>query len=53
MSTVQASRARDSRGMPEFVFDPQAGESYQDALDLKGNPSLSRDWAEVKVPGMK
>ncbi len=53
MSTVQASRARDSRGMPEFVFDPQDGESYQDALDLKGNPSLSRDWAEVKVPGTK
>ncbi|HIG10825.1 MAG: 2-oxoacid:acceptor oxidoreductase family protein [bacterium] len=53
MSTVQASRARDSRGMPEFVFDPRGGEVYQDTMDLKGNPSLSRDWAEIKVPGTK
>jgi pyruvate-ferredoxin/flavodoxin oxidoreductase len=22
-------------------------------MDLKGNPSLSRDWAEIKVPGTK
>ncbi|MCB9915719.1 MAG: 2-oxoacid:acceptor oxidoreductase family protein [Planctomycetes bacterium] len=53
MSTVQASRARDSRGMPEFAFDPQAGETFAETLDLKGNPNLSRDWAETKIAGSK
>ncbi|MCP3991271.1 MAG: oxidoreductase [Actinomycetia bacterium] len=44
MSTQQAIRIRDSRGMPQFVFAPSKGESYEDALDLAGNPSLARDW---------
>ena len=48
LSTVQAGRVRDSRGMPEFVFDPRRGETYDDALDLKGNPHLDRDWQEIK-----
>ena len=30
---------RDSRGMPEFVFNPRNGETSQEAFDLKGNPS--------------
>jgi pyruvate-ferredoxin/flavodoxin oxidoreductase len=48
MATIQASRARDCRALPELVFNPKAGESYQLALDLKGNPTINRDWAEVK-----
>ncbi|MCP3913283.1 MAG: oxidoreductase [Actinomycetia bacterium] len=44
MSTQQASRIRDSRGMPQFVFTPSRGESYEDALNLAGNPSVNRDW---------
>ncbi len=44
MSTQQAIRIRDSRGMPQFVFDPSKGESYEDALNLAGNPSVNRDW---------
>ena len=44
MSTQQAIRIRDSRGMPQFVFDPTKGESYADALNLAGNPSGTRDW---------
>ena len=51
MALFQAQRVRDSRGVPEFVFDPRKGESYQEALDVKGNPShrsrLVRD--QVKV----
>jgi pyruvate-ferredoxin/flavodoxin oxidoreductase len=39
---------RDSRGAPEFVFNPRLGESYHDALDLKGNPSIDMDWYEAK-----
>jgi len=48
MATMQAISVRDSRGMPEFVFNPQSGESYGEALDLKGNPKPDRDWGEQK-----
>ena len=48
MAVTQAQRVRDSRGVPEFVFDPRNGESYAEALDLKGNPSIDLDWYETK-----
>jgi pyruvate-ferredoxin/flavodoxin oxidoreductase len=47
MSAAQAKLARDSRGMPEFVFDPQLGERSTECYDIKGNPSLYRDWWEA------
>ena len=49
MALHQAQRVRDSRGVPEFVFDPRKGESYQEALDVKGNPSIDLDWYETKL----
>ena len=49
MALFQAQRVRDSRGVPEFVFDPRKGESYQEALDVKGNPSIDQDWYETKI----
>ena len=48
MALDQAQRVRDSRGAPEFVFNPRLGETYQEALDLKGNPSIDMDWYETK-----
>ena len=48
MALTQAQRVRDSRGAPEFVFNPRLGETYQEALDLKGNPSIEMDWYETK-----
>jgi pyruvate-ferredoxin/flavodoxin oxidoreductase len=48
MAVHQAQRVRDSRGVPEFVFDPRKGESYQEALDITGNPSKDLDWYETK-----
>ena len=48
MALLQAQRVRDSRGAPEFVFNPRLGETYHEALDLKGNPSLEMDWYEAK-----
>jgi pyruvate-ferredoxin/flavodoxin oxidoreductase len=48
MALHQAQRVRDSRGVPEFVFNPRLGETYQEALDLKGNPSMELDWYETK-----
>ncbi len=50
VAQLQAQRIRDSRGMPEFVFDPQQGESYHEALNLKGNPARERDWFTKKAP---
>jgi pyruvate-ferredoxin/flavodoxin oxidoreductase len=48
MALTQAQRVRDSRGAPEFIFNPRLGETYQEALDLKGNPSMDKDWYETK-----
>ena len=48
MSLTQAQRVRDSRGAPEFVFNPRLGETYREALDLKGNPALDVDWYDAK-----
>ncbi len=51
MALTQAQRVRDSRGAPEFVFNPRLGETYQEALDVKGNPSIELDWYETKFKG--
>jgi pyruvate-ferredoxin/flavodoxin oxidoreductase len=48
MSADQAKLVRDSRGMPEFVYNPRAGETTQEAFDLKGNPNNNRDWYRPK-----
>jgi pyruvate-ferredoxin/flavodoxin oxidoreductase len=48
MSADQAKMVRDSRGMPEFVYNPRNGETSQEAFDLKGNPSPNRDWWRTK-----
>ena len=48
MALDQAQRVRDSRGAPEFVFNPQFGETYYEALDLKGNPTIDKDWYITK-----
>ena len=53
LSTLQAKRIRDSRGMPEFIFDPQLGESYEECLSIKGNPQSNRDWWTSKQKGYK
>lgn len=47
LATVQANRVRDARGMPQFVHDPTSGETYEETLDLAGNPNQSRDWAKL------
>jgi pyruvate-ferredoxin/flavodoxin oxidoreductase len=48
LALFQAQRVRDSRGVPEFVFNPRLGETYQETLDIKGNPSPDLDWYETK-----
>jgi pyruvate-ferredoxin/flavodoxin oxidoreductase len=48
MSADQAKLARDSRSMPEFVFNPRLGETAQESFELKGNPTVDRDWWRTK-----
>ena len=48
MSADQAKMARDCRGMPEWVYNPRAGETSQECFDLKGNPNPDRDWWQTK-----
>jgi pyruvate-ferredoxin/flavodoxin oxidoreductase len=48
MSADQAKMVRDARGMPEFVYNPRKGETSQEAFDLKGNPTMERDWWRTK-----
>jgi pyruvate-ferredoxin/flavodoxin oxidoreductase len=47
VSTIQATRARDARSMAQFVFNPSKGETYEEALDIAGNPNRDRDWALI------
>ena len=53
LSTVQAIRVRDARGMPQFVHNPAAGETYVETLNLAGNPNPDRDWARVTSKATK
>ena len=50
MSAYQAKMVRDSRGMPEFIYNPKSGETLQEAFDIKSNPSIKRDWYKAKFP---
>ncbi|WP_320668093.1 2-oxoacid:acceptor oxidoreductase family protein [Prochlorococcus sp. MIT 1307] len=50
MSANQARMVRDSRGMPEFIYNPRNGEILQESFNLKANPSLKKDWFETKFP---
>jgi pyruvate-ferredoxin/flavodoxin oxidoreductase len=49
-SQTQALRMRDSRGMAEFVFNPTAGERYEEILNIKTNQNYNKDWAEKIAP---
>ena len=47
LATQQAGLVRDSRAMPQFVLNPQLGETYQEALDVSGNANRDRDWTQI------
>jgi pyruvate-ferredoxin/flavodoxin oxidoreductase len=47
VSTYQAGLVRDARSMPQFVFNPQLGETYEETLDISGNGNRDRDWVEI------
>jgi len=44
-----ARLALESRAFPFLVYDPDAGESFAECLDLTGNPSLDEAWPVYDV----
>jgi pyruvate-ferredoxin/flavodoxin oxidoreductase len=49
VSTLQSQRARDCRMIPEFTYNPGKGETYREAIEVKGNPNHDRDWWETTL----
>jgi pyruvate-ferredoxin/flavodoxin oxidoreductase len=43
-SERQSKMAVESRAYPLMVFDPDAGETWEQCLSLEGNPALDEDW---------
>jgi pyruvate-ferredoxin/flavodoxin oxidoreductase len=41
---LQSKMATESRAYPLMKYDPDAGETIEDCIDLEGNPSLEDDW---------
>ncbi|MDA3961817.1 MAG: 2-oxoacid:acceptor oxidoreductase family protein [Planctomycetota bacterium] len=52
-SLRQAIAARDSRCVPEFIYDPALGESFLECLSIKGNTDRTKDWMQKRIPGEK
>lgn len=50
MAATQARNAVKSRAFPLVVYDPEAGPTFQSRIDIKANPSPTRDWVWDKQP---
>jgi len=48
-SQHSARLALEARAFPFLTFDPDAGSSVADCLDLSGNPSLETAWPEYEL----
>jgi len=48
-SANAAKLALESRAFPCFVFDPDAGDTLADKLDLEGNPALDAVWPAYEL----
>nr|VFJ92931.1 MAG: pyruvate-ferredoxin/flavodoxin oxidoreductase [Candidatus Kentron sp. H]VFJ93762.1 MAG: pyruvate-ferredoxin/flavodoxin oxidoreductase [Candidatus Kentron sp. H]VFK00649.1 MAG: pyruvate-ferredoxin/flavodoxin oxidoreductase [Candidatus Kentron sp. H] len=49
VSELQSKLAVESRAYPLAVFDPDAGETWEECLSLEGNPALGEDWPTYKL----
>ncbi|MBL3599734.1 MAG: 2-oxoacid:acceptor oxidoreductase family protein [gamma proteobacterium endosymbiont of Lamellibrachia anaximandri] len=45
----QSKIAVESRAYPLLKFDPDAGETLQDCIDLEGNPAIEEDWPSYSL----
>ena len=49
MANAQTKMAVESRAYPLLRYDPDAGETLGECLDLTGNPSMKTDWPEYTL----
>nr|VFJ98906.1 MAG: pyruvate-ferredoxin/flavodoxin oxidoreductase [Candidatus Kentron sp. LFY] len=49
VSELQSKLAVESRAYPLAIFDPDAGETWDECLSLAGNPALDEDWPTYKL----
>jgi len=43
-SAYRSKMALESRAYPIFKFDPDAGETWEECIELEGNPQIETDW---------
>ncbi|NNJ92351.1 MAG: pyruvate ferredoxin oxidoreductase, partial [Gammaproteobacteria bacterium] len=48
-STHQSKLALESRAYPIMKYDPDEGETFEECLDLEGNPALDEDWPTYQL----
>ncbi len=48
-ANMQAKMAVESRAYPLVRFDPDAGETFEECLDLSGNPAPEEDWPQYEL----
>ena len=53
MALTQAQRVRDSRGAPEFIFDPRLGETYRGSPGREGQPLHRHGLVRDEVQGQQ
>lgn len=49
MADQRSKMAVESRAYPLMRFDPDAGVTIAECLDLEGNPSMDKDWPEYNI----
>ena len=48
-TAAHSKMALESRAYPILRFDPDAGDTWEECLDLDGNPALDDDWPVYKL----
>jgi len=48
-SAHHAKLALESRAFPYLVYDPTAGDTFSERLDLEGNPMVEEDWPTYEL----
>ena len=46
---ARSKMALESRAFPILRFDPEGGDSWEDCLNLDGNPNLEDDWLSYRL----
>jgi pyruvate-ferredoxin/flavodoxin oxidoreductase len=49
LASQQGKLAVESRAYPLFRYDPDAGKTPEECLDLEGNPAFDQDWPTYEI----